>query len=151
MAKIKGWELKHVKTTYGKGSDYFQCDIYFKGKKVGVYDSEGRVLLESQAMCDRIQSDAAAHFKEYPLDAERETMEGVVTFVCRLCTLKDFEKAYKKMQGKGYPYAIFYYESNGELIRATGFKTAEARTRFIETLSNKVFGCFDAVRDFNIK
>ena len=156
MAKIKGWELKRVKTTYGRGTDRVQCDIYLKGKKVGVYDSEGnngtpRILLESQAMCDRMQSDAAAHFKEYSLDAESETVEDVVTFIRRICMLKDFERAYKTTLKKGYAYVVCYRDGQGDLIQVTGAKTAESRAKFIETLKSKVFGCFDAVRNFNIR
>ena len=116
-----------------------------------MYDSEGRVLLVDQAMCDRMQSDAAAHFKEYSLDAESETVEDVVTFIRRICMLKDFERAYKTMLKKGYAYVVCYRDGQGDLIQVTGAKTAESRAQFIETLKSKVFGCFDAVRDFNIK
>lgn len=156
MASIKRWELKRMKTVYGAGTSRIQCDIYLKGKKVGTYDSEGndgnpRILLESHDLCDRIQSDAAAHFAQYPLDTESESVADVVTFIWRLSMLKDFERAYKTMLKRGRPYVVFYRDGRGDLIQVTGAKTAEARTQFVEQLKGKVCGCFDAVRNFNIR
>lgn len=99
MAKIKGFELKNVKTFRGhEGEELQQANVYYKGKKIGYYSQD------SWGGCDifNIDYDISTELKE-EIDNITNNYVGNIIF-------KKLDDLWRKEQNVSFKYDHIGYE-----------------------------------------
>lgn len=166
MASINGLTVKKIVEFRGhEGEPLVQCDVYYKGKKVGFY-SQGDWGSESIA---RVDAAVREQFKEYGtrfLTEEEEkyayAFKGIEWAIEDILVLHGQEKSFKKITKQGVygglvvvttniyakSYAINY--NMAKLSFDAIVEHLKSGTSELASIPNKNFSVYKSIEDFNI-
>lgn len=158
MAKIKGWELKNIRTWEGREGEGAQGDIYYKGKRVGWYNDSADggpvdINLHIDELQEQLDADVKAYFTVHPdpLCVQYDIEPDADIFFAELLSLIEKEKTYKKNAKKGFPVTVVEEEAGG--WSSIGIKSVAVLDKAIQqcNLSKDKLTVYTCLEDFNIR
>lgn len=107
MAKLKGLEIKKITEFKGhEGEPLFQCDVYYKGKKVGYFSQDAWGGMENVEVPKEVRQ-AFAEYTTRPLDGYPDhPLKGIEWAIYDLYELRNIEKTYAKNAKQGFDITI---------------------------------------------
>lgn len=104
MAKIKGYEVKAIKTmqdVYGHVG--FSANLYYKNRKIGAVSDDGlgggtQIRIEDKESRNKFEEVARSYIG-------RDVFSDEI-FVSELVKIKDIQQHYKKAKKDGYEYVV---------------------------------------------
>src|SRR5699024_7396913 len=153
MAKIKGFEVKAVKTFMGREGYGLNANLYYKNKKVGevIDDASGgpmKLDIEDKEV-DEIFNEVANERSDY-------NFEQYADFVNELVEMKELESMYKKSVKNGYGKMVVLKD---DVITEEGIMgkepvvysvTKDYDVDGINMRGYKYMDVYDDLEDFNI-
>lgn len=162
MASIKGFQIKGLKTFQGRDWPGAQGNIYVDGKKVGWYNDSGNGGMADidfyQAgdrrgeIEERLKKTVKEYYAEHPKTEFPELNPDEESLFADLLDLMDDEREYKKMLKQGYPFVVFYKETEqSPYEKIMGYQVESQLEKFVQQGKYLRYRIYRTLDDFDIK